>query len=203
MGVARHIEKLQRDFLWGGIGDEPKFHLVHWKKVCEPLQNGGLGIRNLTIFNKALLGKWLCSMVLKESLCGEGWWTESMEACGGAGVQTQSVSHMELAFGSSLEQDGIPSLVSSPLRWELVPILSSGMMLSVGRFSGEVYGVGLWKFIRAGWDSFSRHLAFEVGDGSRVKFWLDSWCGDQPLRDRFPELFRLARMPDASVADHL
>ena len=55
-----------------------------------------------------------------------------MEACGGFGVQTQSVSHMELAFGSSLEQDGIPSLVSSPLRWELAPISSSSMMLGMG-----------------------------------------------------------------------
>uniref|UniRef100_A0A2N9FDT7 Uncharacterized protein n=1 Tax=Fagus sylvatica TaxID=28930 RepID=A0A2N9FDT7_FAGSY len=26
---------------------------------------------------------------------------------------------------------------------------------------------------------------------------------DQPLRDSFPDLFRLARVPDASVADHL
>jgi hypothetical protein len=24
------LEKLQRDFLWGGIGDEFKFHLVKW-----------------------------------------------------------------------------------------------------------------------------------------------------------------------------
>jgi hypothetical protein len=42
--VARRIEKLQRDFLWGGLDEEPKFHLVHWKKVCEPLY--GWGPRN-------------------------------------------------------------------------------------------------------------------------------------------------------------
>ena len=41
------------------MGDS-KFHLVGWDKVCVPITNGGLGIRKLSTFNKALLGKWLC-----------------------------------------------------------------------------------------------------------------------------------------------
>ena len=28
-------------------------------KVCEPLENGGLGVKNLRLFNQSLLGKWL------------------------------------------------------------------------------------------------------------------------------------------------
>jgi hypothetical protein len=39
--VANHIEKLQRDFLWGGVGEEFKYHLVKWSKVCSPLSVGG------------------------------------------------------------------------------------------------------------------------------------------------------------------
>ena len=57
--VAKCMKKLQRDFLWSGIGCEPKLYLVKWAKVCKPLQVEGLGIRRLGSFNSALLGKWL------------------------------------------------------------------------------------------------------------------------------------------------
>jgi hypothetical protein len=46
VGVANPLDKLQRDFLWGGIGNEAKFHLVNWKRICTPLQLGGLGVHN-------------------------------------------------------------------------------------------------------------------------------------------------------------
>jgi hypothetical protein len=39
------------------------------------------------------------------------------------------------------------------------------------------YGVGLWKFIRRDWEEFSRCTRFEVGDGSKINFWHDVWCG--------------------------
>ena len=59
MGVAQRIEKIHRDYMWGGLGEEFKYHLVSWDRVCEPIRCGGLGIRNLVLFNQALLGKWL------------------------------------------------------------------------------------------------------------------------------------------------
>ena len=46
MEVANHIEQLQRNFLWSGMGDVKKTHLVKWATVCTPLHSGGLAIRS-------------------------------------------------------------------------------------------------------------------------------------------------------------
>jgi hypothetical protein len=59
VSVAKKLERLQREFLWSGLGDETKFHLVNWNRVCSPIKVGGLGVRNIIKFNQALLGKWL------------------------------------------------------------------------------------------------------------------------------------------------
>uniref|UniRef100_A0A2N9F8V6 Reverse transcriptase zinc-binding domain-containing protein n=1 Tax=Fagus sylvatica TaxID=28930 RepID=A0A2N9F8V6_FAGSY len=64
------------------------------------------------------------------------------------------------------------------------------------------YGVGLWKFIRSGWNKFSRILKYEVGDGTRIRFWDDVWCIDSPLKSAYPELYRITRAKDAFVADN-
>ena len=58
--VANRIEILQLNFLWSGMGMiKKKIHLVKWAMVCAPLHFGGLAIRSLRNFNKALFGKWL------------------------------------------------------------------------------------------------------------------------------------------------
>jgi hypothetical protein len=49
------IEKLHCDFLWGGLGEEFKYHLVSWSTVCSLISEGGLGIKNLRIFNQSFV----------------------------------------------------------------------------------------------------------------------------------------------------
>ena len=63
------------------------------------------------------------------------------------------------------------------------------------------YGVGLWKGIRRGRACFSPFLSFSMGNGERVKFWHDQWCGDLPLKGAFPDLFSIAAYKDAAAAN--
>jgi hypothetical protein len=155
--VAHRLEKLQRDFLWGSIGEEKRFHLIRWDKVCLPFQNGGLAIKNLRLFNQALLGKWIWRFGTERDFL----WRKVIEA----------------KYGS-VKGGWCSSPVNSP------------------------YGVSLWKTISKDWSSFKR-FSFDVGDGSRVSFWHDVWCGDSNLKETFPTLFAIACNPTASVADIL
>ena len=52
------LEKIQKDFLWGGGALMQRPHLVRWNLVCLEKRKGGLGVRNLALMNRALLSKW-------------------------------------------------------------------------------------------------------------------------------------------------
>ncbi|RVW16810.1 putative ribonuclease H protein [Vitis vinifera] len=153
--VCVRLEKIQRDFLWGGGALENKPHLVSWKVVCADKKKGGLGIRSLATFNKALLGKWL--------------WRFANE---------------------------------NELLWKQI-ILSKYDLQEGGWCSKNArnrYGVGVWKAIRKGWENFRSHSRFIIGDGTRVKFWKDLWCGNQSLEEAFPILFILSVNKEGWVA---
>ncbi|EPS70146.1 hypothetical protein M569_04614, partial [Genlisea aurea] len=50
------VNGLLSSFWWNDRGRQ-KMHLLAWEKLCQASSRGGLGFRNLTIFNKALLAK--------------------------------------------------------------------------------------------------------------------------------------------------
>ena len=93
--VAKRLEKVQRDFLWGGGSLERKVHLINWEVVCTQKEKGGLGIRKIDLLNKTLLGKWIWRFAfendnlwkkvigVKYGQEGFGWRTN--EACGAFG----------------------------------------------------------------------------------------------------------------------
>ena len=52
-----------------------------------------------------------------------------------------------------------------------------------------------------GMSFFLNVSAFLLGEGTKIKFWKDGWCGVQPLTETFPSLFSLSLNQDALVAD--
>ena len=65
-GVKARLEKIQRDFLWGGGNLGRKIHLINWNTICSNKEKGWLGIRSLSTMNRALLGKWLWRFDVEE-----------------------------------------------------------------------------------------------------------------------------------------
>lgn len=62
--ILKKLKNIRKNFLWDTHEGEPRFHMVSWKKVYTPMENGGLGIRGLKESKKALLSKWLRGRVL-------------------------------------------------------------------------------------------------------------------------------------------
>ena len=60
--VVRKVISLQRNFLWGGSQDLKKIAWVKWEGICLPKEVGGLGIKDITRFNAALLGTWIWAL---------------------------------------------------------------------------------------------------------------------------------------------
>ena len=61
--------------------------------------------------------------------------------------------------------------------------------------------MGLWKGIRMDWDFVGSRISFLVGNGRRVRFWRDRWCGDSLLCVSFPSLFALIEDKKTWMAD--
>jgi len=56
------------------------------------------------------------------------------------------------------------------------------------------HGVDFWKSIMSDDNHFRSLVHYRAKNGSRILFWHGLWCGDQPLKFQFPNLFRMARL---------
>ncbi|GMI64817.1 hypothetical protein HRI_000151000 [Hibiscus trionum] len=57
--VLKKLNSLMAKFLWGESNEKAKIHWVGWNQICSSKSAGGLGVVNLEILNKSLLGKWI------------------------------------------------------------------------------------------------------------------------------------------------
>ena len=68
--VSLRLEKIQRDFLWGGGALERKPHLVNWDTVCLDKRKGGLGVRRLSTLNRAFYASGIGTLRMKWRVFG-------------------------------------------------------------------------------------------------------------------------------------
>ena len=55
--LCHEIEVLIWKFWWGERGNQRKTHWVKWVDLCEPKSEGGMGFKELLLFNDSLLAK--------------------------------------------------------------------------------------------------------------------------------------------------
>lgn len=55
--TCSEMEKICRRFIWGQKEGRDKIHLVNWKKLCQPKEEDGLGLRKIEPMNKAFIMK--------------------------------------------------------------------------------------------------------------------------------------------------
>jgi hypothetical protein len=69
-GVTDELAKIIRDFWWGDEENKRKMHWMFWEKITRPKSQGGIGFRDLRVFNQALLARQAWRLIqFPDSLC--------------------------------------------------------------------------------------------------------------------------------------
>lgn len=63
MKIMKEITKIQSIFIWNSSDQRKSINWVNWKKMCSSKENGGLGIKNIELFNISLLLKWMWRII--------------------------------------------------------------------------------------------------------------------------------------------
>ena len=72
LSVCKKISSIQRRFIWAWGADKKRISWVSWENVCKAKEEGGLGVKDIRMFNCALLAKWNWRMLSEE----KGKWKE-------------------------------------------------------------------------------------------------------------------------------
>jgi hypothetical protein len=70
VGLIDDLEQMIKNFWWGDEPDRRRMHWLAWDKCTRPKSHGGVGFRDLKVFNQALLARqaWRL-MQFPDSLC--------------------------------------------------------------------------------------------------------------------------------------
>ena len=70
--LCEELSQIIRNFWWGDEEERRKTHWLAWDKLTRPKSEGGMGFRDLGLFNQALLAKQAWRLVVNpDSLCAK------------------------------------------------------------------------------------------------------------------------------------
>jgi hypothetical protein len=67
-GVLKKIDYYRFRFYWQSDQHKKKYRLMRWNIICQPKEQGGLGIQNINVQNRCLLSKWLFKLINEEGI---------------------------------------------------------------------------------------------------------------------------------------
>ena len=67
------LNKICRNYLWGGKAEYQKSPFISWSQTCSPKKYGGLGLKNLGAWNKACIAKTVWAIALKRDTLWVRW----------------------------------------------------------------------------------------------------------------------------------
>jgi hypothetical protein len=71
-GLCDELTKMIRDFWWGAENGQRKAHWIAWDKLLRSKDQGGLGFKDLRLFNQALLARQAWRLIqFPDSLCAQ------------------------------------------------------------------------------------------------------------------------------------
>nr|XP_010314353.1 uncharacterized protein LOC104645042 [Solanum lycopersicum] len=64
--LIKLIDSMCRSYLWSGVGKVTRKALIAWKRVCRPKNEGGMGLINMQLWNRAAIAKLCWDLANKE-----------------------------------------------------------------------------------------------------------------------------------------
>jgi hypothetical protein len=117
--------------------------------------------------------------------------------CGGVGIQNLEIQNnclLSKRLFKIMNEEGI---------WQTLlrrKYLSNKALTQCKKQPGDSH---FWSGLMKIKDQFLQCGHFKVRSGTEIRFWEDTWVGDQPLKLAYPNLFRIVRKKSATVVEVL